>query len=187
MGGVRTTPIVALLVAACSATPPSNLPPITTTEWPAPKTLAASLDGPQAAITAQVVVRHPSTHADVMGGLPWAITGDRPIAGRPWSLTWLSQPVEPRSTPVVALLASERDVDPAPIPRGRGAQLQVAPDHVIGTGAVLSTLNGITTLSMTWPTTAVGSRWMLQLLIADSRTEAGLVVAPMVEVLVGNR
>lgn len=150
--------------------------------------LAAGLD--DAPVTfAHAAVRWAPGLADVAGGLPIVSHIERPVAGKPWVAAWTTRPSAPFPESKVVVIASQRRAEAAELPGSRGAYLQVRPDHVIAAapGSILTSEGGIIRLDLTFPPTAVGSRWFLQLLVRDARTPIGVTVSPMLELTVGNR
>lgn len=133
-------------------------------------------------------VRRPVQLADVAGGLPAVVLFEgRPVVGQLWRCQWVLDYVGPRVDRRCRLIVSQRDATPATIPGSRGAQLQVHPDLVLEPrGGALRQEGGVVTFSILWPHNTRGERWNVQLLVADDRTQSGVVVSPRVEVTVGN-
>ena len=157
---------------------------------------------------ASVHVRPMPSLPDVVGGLPVVVPPDRlPVAGRRWSVGWVTRPVADkkgrRPDRAAALLVTLRPPGPPQlVPGGRGVMLQVPPDYVLTPTRVdeLSDPSdpsvpfafeqdgdGRVRLALWLPPQLVGlSAWM-QLLVADERVAAGCVSTPVVELHVGER
>lgn len=144
-------------------------------------------------VWAHAAVRRSSQLAEVSGGLPAVILYDRrPIAGEVWRCSWVIDYVAPRegrTNRTCVLVASQRPAAPGAIPGGAGGQLLVHPDLVLAPrpGSFLTQTDGIVQLELVWPETSVGARWFVQMLVADSRTPAGVTVSPMLELQVGTK
>ena len=143
--------------------------------------------GPTVDVWGRATVTHAPSVANIPGGLPMVIVGERPIINKPWRVGWTTRPSGPFIDQEVALLVTmEPPPEPELIPNGRGGMLMVPLNHVVQPrpGSMFTQTGGHAELNVTFPPHLAGLRLWIQLIMKDPRP--GVLVSPLLVVVVGN-
>jgi hypothetical protein len=181
--------LLALLMASCTTSFMDGLPEAGSLTLPA----TIQDDASPAVLYGHAKVHYAPSIAQVAGGLPIVIVSTRPVAGQPFRAGFTTRPTAPLvHSPTAMLLTFTKPGEPVLIPGGLGGMLMVpiipSTTIVVPTnGTPVTQFGGEVEISITFPASLVGLRMWTQLLVADTRTPAGLTVSPMLEMVVGSR
>lgn len=190
-GGALPLGLLGLVFACCTQPSPGLVPPFDQgPKTVAGRTLAAVIAGEHHGVVR--VVQPPTRCRSGTHAVPVPIVSTLPVVGKPFTVTWAIEWMQPRTTRLVAVLTSTRPLA-APVSLGpSGCWLMVHPDFVMvpqaNTMLTYTGPAGALTMSLVPPAALNGTTFYMQALVAiPGVNDLGHVLSPRLEVEIGTK